>query len=240
MADRTTPDTAKQVLPSAEHVIAHRSGDVLIKSTVLKADHFPSETSYLCLACHPLTLNLPLVLSGCHNSKLTPILEGAPNFRKVEGLPVYGVAIPTVTGLRNVLNELNSSGGHLSVYWQNLREEPLIFINGQPFVVREADQPFSNLEYTGIDRSRVEEMEVRLKQDILEEARLFNNSILVMHENVDLSIYDHWEPVTPADVQTPQEVYAELKADGYEVDYIRIPVTDEKAPKDQDFEQLIR
>lgn len=35
------------------------------------------------------------------------------------------------------------------MFWQNLREEPLIFINGNPFVVREADQPFSNLEYTG-------------------------------------------------------------------------------------------
>lgn len=33
--------------------------------------------------------------------------------------------------------------------WQNLREEPLVFINGSPFVVREADQPFCNLEYTG-------------------------------------------------------------------------------------------
>lgn len=29
-------------------------------------------------------------------------------------------------------------------------------------------------------------------------------------------------------------------ADGYDVDYLRIPVTDEKAPKDQDFEQLIQ
>lgn len=35
------------------------------------------------------------------------------------------------------------------MYWQNLREEPLVFINGNPFVVREADQPFCNLEYTG-------------------------------------------------------------------------------------------
>lgn len=205
------------------------------KPTIFQVS-FSSQTQHAIILIHPL----PPSYTGCHNSKLTPILEGAPNFRKIEGLPVYGVAIPTVTGLRNVLNELNSNGGHRSVFWQNLREEPLIFINGQPFVVREADQPFSNLEYTGIDRSRVEDMEVRLKQDILEEARQFNNMILVMHENADLSIYDHWEPVTPADVQTPQEVYAELKADGYEVDYIRIPVTDEKAPKDQDFEQLIR
>lgn len=39
--------------------------------------------------------------------------------------------------------------GQRKVYWQNLREEPIVFINGQPFVVRESDQPFSNLEYTG-------------------------------------------------------------------------------------------
>lgn len=29
-------------------------------------------------------------------------------------------------------------------------------------------------------------------------------------------------------------------ADGYDVDYLRVPVTDEKAPKDNDFEELIR
>jgi len=116
------------------------------------------------------------------------------------------------------------------------------------------------------------------------------------------------QPVTAEDVQTPQEVYAELKggahaamcfvcparccmpvqgtgaeartaprclapltrgppapvrsyftclkvssscacawcpalppsADGYDVDYLRVPVTDEKAPKDSDFEELIK
>lgn len=43
------------------------------------------------------------------------------------------------------------------------------YINGKPFVVREAERPFSNLEYTGIDRERVEGMEARLKQDVLAE-----------------------------------------------------------------------
>uniref|UniRef100_A0A7S3QUH6 Tyrosine specific protein phosphatases domain-containing protein n=1 Tax=Dunaliella tertiolecta TaxID=3047 RepID=A0A7S3QUH6_DUNTE len=202
----------------SEEIIANRKGEVLLKHTVLKADHFPS----------------------CHNTKLTPILEGAPNFRKVDGLRVFGVAIPTVAGLRRALNSMGAQRGKRCVYWQNLREEPLIFINGHPFVVREADKPFSNLEYTGIDRSRVEGMEVRLKQDILTESSLFGNRILVIHENEDMSLYDHWEPVTPDDVQTPQEVYAELKADGYDVDYLRVPVTDEKAPKDNDFEELIQ
>eukprot|EP00878_Enallax_costatus_P022564 GHUV01023947.1.p1 GENE.GHUV01023947.1~~GHUV01023947.1.p1 ORF type:complete len:169 (-),score=61.36 GHUV01023947.1:991-1497(-) len=51
------------------------------------------------------------VCAGCQNTKLTPLLDGAPNFRQVEGLPVYGVAIPTVRGLRNVLEELGAAQG---------------------------------------------------------------------------------------------------------------------------------
>lgn len=33
--------------------------------------------------------------------------------------------------------------------WFNMREEPVIYINGNPYVVREANKPFANLEYTG-------------------------------------------------------------------------------------------
>lgn len=33
----------QQTWPKSEAVIASRSGDVLIKSTLLKADHFPGE-----------------------------------------------------------------------------------------------------------------------------------------------------------------------------------------------------
>lgn len=55
--------------------------------------------------------------------------------------------------------------------WHNMREEPVLYINGRPYVVREADKPFQNLEYTGIDRTRVEDMEKRLKADVLQEVR---------------------------------------------------------------------
>ena len=33
--------------------------------------------------------------------------------------------------------------------WHNMREEPVLYINGNPHVVREANKPFANLEYTG-------------------------------------------------------------------------------------------
>ena len=66
---------------------------------------------------------------------------------------------------------LSSLAGARKVLWHNMREEPVLYINGRPYVVREADKPFQNLEYTGITRSRVEDMEARLKRDVLDEAR---------------------------------------------------------------------
>lgn len=34
-----------------------------------------------------------------------------------------------------------------------MREEPLVYINGRPFVVRDVANPFGNLEYTGASHS---------------------------------------------------------------------------------------
>ena len=64
--------------------------------------------------------------------------------------------------------------GGRKVLWHNMREEPVLYINGRPYVVRESDKPFQNLEYTGIDRSRVEDMETRLKNDVLQEVPPLN------------------------------------------------------------------
>ena len=198
-------------------MIALRAGEVLIRHTILKSDHFP----------------------GCQNTRLIPLIDGAPNFRQVSELPVFGVAIPTASGLRNVLNYLAAAKGHRKFLWINLREEPILFINGRPFVVREADKPFANLEYTGIDRENVEDMEIRLKMDVLSESENYGGSIMVAHEDDQFQVVEDWEPVSLVDVQTPAEVYAELIADGYDIDYLRVPITDEKAPKGDDFEVLI-
>ena len=186
-----------------------------------------------------LLKNVTPRLPGCQNKKLTPLLEGAPNFRAIPGLPVYGVAIPTAAGLRRVLDALGASRGRRRVVWVNLREEPVTYINGAPFVVREAARPFANLEYTGIDATRLEDMEARLRADVLREAGRCGGQVLVAHEGAGFQVVDAWEGASEADVQTPAAVYAELGDDGYKVEYVRLPITDEKAPKDADFAALL-
>lgn len=86
-----------------------RGGSVLGKKTILKSDHFP----------------------GCQNKRLSPQIDGAPNYRQADSLHVHGVAIPTVDGIRNVLNHIgaqlqeNSKKPH--VLWISLREEPVCY-----------------------------------------------------------------------------------------------------------------
>ncbi|XP_058738433.1 uncharacterized protein LOC131610490 [Vicia villosa] len=206
-----------RIVKEPEEVMRMRGGSVLGKKTILKSDHFP----------------------GCQNKLLMPQIEGAPNYRQAESLHVHGVAIPTVDGIRNVLNHIGARGKKQQVLWISLREEPLVYINGRPFVLRDVERPFSNLEYTGINRDRVEQMEARLKEDIVLEARRYSNKILVTDELPDGQMVDQWEPVSCDSIETPLEVYEALQKEGYLVDYERVPVTDEKSPKELDFDILV-
>ena len=45
-----------------------------------------------------------------------------------------------------------------------MREEPNVYINGRPYVLREDERPYKNLqEYSGIDYQRLQRMEVRMQ-----------------------------------------------------------------------------
>lgn len=112
-----------------EQVMKLRGGSVLGRKTILKSDHFP----------------------GCQNKRLSPQIDGAPNYRQADSVHVHGVAIPTIDGIRNVLEHIGAQVDRkqTQVLWINLREEPVVYINGRPFVLRDVERPFSNLEYTG-------------------------------------------------------------------------------------------
>jgi Inositol hexakisphosphate len=67
----------------------------------------------------------------------------------------------------------------------NLREEPLLYINGTPYVLRETSGPYTNMkEYTGIDGTRLEALEARLKQEVLGEAAADGGRVHVLREEM--------------------------------------------------------
>lgn len=185
------------------------------KFTILKEDHFP----------------------GIESETLPQEIPGAPNFRGMSDFPIYGVGTPTIDGIRRVLCAIGSgpSNKRCSTLWFNWRQEPLVYINGRPLVLREDQRPFKNLkEYSKINRHRLEKMEERLKQDILHEAAHHDGKILVALErpspNVVGILEDKWEAVSGESVLTPASVYDILRKEGYDVEYRRLPLTDGRTP----------
>jgi len=92
---------------------------------------------------------------------------------------------------------------------------------------------------SGIDAERLELLEERLKQDVLNELDLYR-AVLVTRELPDGQLYDVWLAATHASVQTPREVYAELASEGFNVKYLRVPITHNRALKARDLDTLAR
>ncbi|KAI0360175.1 hypothetical protein OH77DRAFT_1394828 [Trametes cingulata] len=231
-------------------VVANRSGSILSASTILKSDFF----------------------SNLQKMSLPERIEGAPNFRRVplalrlvsspastpgseeqdridfvaanDDRWVCGTGMPTVDGLRRVLQRVNAHPeGSNWVYWTSLREEPVIYVAGRPHVLRLIDKPLENVEATGVTTNMVETMEDSLKRDVLREVREGEGRIL-LHDEVEerpgvFSIIPIWEQVEEQDIMTPRDVYNLMVKEGYRVDYDRVAVTDEQAPLPGALSQLL-
>merc|ERR1711931_480944 len=70
--------------------------------------------------------------------KLPDPVAGCPNFRRVPGYKVYCCGQPTVAGfeacLEKVCGTIYPKDG--KIIWLNLRQEPSIYINGEPVCAR--------------------------------------------------------------------------------------------------------
>jgi hypothetical protein len=80
---------------------------------------------------------------------------------------------------------------------------------------------------------QVENIEARLKEDILSEVKQLDGWLLLHQEEFNAatnqcSVLGYWEHIGLEDVMTPAEVYSRLKDQGYCIDYKRIPLTRER------------
>ena len=182
------------------------------------------------------------------------VIDGASNFRRIENTHVYGVAQPTVNGLRQVIRTLLSDQPKAErILWINLREEPIIYINGIPYVLRDRAFTLRNLRaYKGITGSRMEQLEERLKEDVVREVTQCGGRILLHGEDQDGKVLSSWEEVDIQDIMTVREVMEtvsfeirneqqendEINQETALLDYHRVPITAEKAPEWRDFDDL--
>ncbi|KAF7295972.1 hypothetical protein MKEN_01411800 [Mycena kentingensis (nom. inval.)] len=222
----TSLDLMSLLQRSEPSVVKSRTGSVLSRGFILKTDHYPSGRAL------DLDLNV----------------HGAPNFRapRVGNLNVFGVAQPRTQGLRAILAVLRCRPGTQDpshVVWFSTREEPIIYISGRPFVLRDVAQPRRTLVLS--DRAEnLEAIENRMKNDILQEAARYGGLILTHNEMAadfgEGAILPTWTSVDSTNVRTSRELWAHMKADGWNVDYHRIPIAPDRPIEDNYLDAYLR
>lgn len=222
---------------------------VLSSQTILKIDQWHTSTSdsnreVEMLTTTPVSATLE-----------PPKIEGAFNFRRIPHTHIYGVAQPNFAGIKNVLMAVATNHKrHTKAIWINLREEPLVYINGIPYVLRFNNITIRNIkQYSGITPSRLELLESRLKDDVLAEIARYDGKILLHLETSDGRVVPTWEEVDAENVLTVrevmdsvvEEVIAEVTEQGQEplqrlesVSYYRVSVTAETMPEIKEFDDL--
>lgn len=223
-----------------QEVVSNRSGSVLSAYTMLKSDMFPGLAAQALSQIEGIPnlrgVNAVLVNDASNSTPTTPWSGPTPPTQLSYFMETWGHGMPSVTGLRKGLERIGAGPkGDLEVIATSLREEAVCVINGRPHVLRLADQPFTNVETTGISTEAVERMEQSLKQDVIKEIRKYKGRILLHDETVNEStgkfeLFPIWEDVKEEDVLTPKEMYQMVHQEGYQVHYARVAVTDEQAP----------
>ncbi|MES1915737.1 MAG: hypothetical protein MHM6MM_007641, partial [Cercozoa sp. M6MM] len=228
--ERTIAGGTSAFAMSSNQFVERREGHVFSSGSLLKNDHF---------------------LEADRGHQLPVHVSGAPNYRSVNGV-VVAVGQPTAFGVRSLLTMLQKR-----VLWINLREEPVLYINDRPFVLRDAEHPLRNMRsFRDISAQSLEELEQRLKVDVLSEARA-NGGLTLVHREIPLrhsnkskqsgkkqvSLRACWEAASPPTVQTAAEFFAKLSNENTPYpspQYVRVPMTPESVPAADDCTEIMR
>jgi len=93
--------------------------------------------------------------------KLPDPIPGCPNFRRVPGFKVYTCGQPTLEGfekcLEKVCGTIYPKDG--PIIWFNLRQEPTVYVNGNPVCARPANKIGEYAELGAITRDIIKEQE---------------------------------------------------------------------------------
>ncbi|KAH9998939.1 inositol hexakisphosphate-domain-containing protein [Russula vinacea] len=197
------PDLMPHLHRSAPSVVKTRSGSVLSRGFILKTDHYPSGESLISLSA-PTT-----------NPHTGRALDLDLNIHGMRAILSILRARPTETSPSHVI-------------WFSTREEPIVYISGRPFVLRDSSEPRKTLPLS--DRpENLEAIEQRLKNDILAEGIRFGGLVLTHNEiaieDGDGAILPTWTAVDSSNVRTSRELWEYMRREGWHVEYHRIPIS---------------
>lgn len=204
-------------------LVAKNQGESVLEGLVMKCDEFANIHLLPTKQLHPQTWN----------------------FRKCDDadLPVFGVGQCHLDGISFLLKHLKDDLGFKAVKWFNMREEPVVFLDGQACAPRTAGNMNENVEYlVSIEGYELDSMELRLCSDCVDFAEKTDSKTIGVFYQTSNGDNEERQLATPIDRSySIRNGYKWLAAQegGASVEYYRVPIADETAPEEKDFDQLI-
>ncbi len=82
-------------------------------------------------------------------------IDGVPNFRRVPGYKVYCCGQPTKEGFDRVIDKVcEKYPKDKPIIWINMRQEPIIYVNGNPVCARPPNKIGEYAELGGVTRKK--------------------------------------------------------------------------------------
>jgi len=168
--------------------------------------------------------------------KLTEKIDGVPNFRRVPGYKVYCCGQPTIAGFEAAINKAcgETYPKTNKIIWLNMRQEPIVYVNGNPICARPPNKIGEYAELGNVTRDSVKKDEEEFMRVV--EGRAKGNDGKLKY--VDVNKAEH--EVEVKELTTLSLVIEGLKEKFPGLVHQRIPVCNSAAPTEADFDTLCK
>merc|ERR1712001_260801 len=168
--------------------------------------------------------------------KLPDKTVGVPNFRRVPGYKVYCCGQPTVEGFTNVLNKVcgETYPKDGKIVWINMRQEPIVYVNGNPICARPPNKIGEYAELGNVTRDSVKKDEEEFFRVV--EGRAKGNDGKLKYVDVNKKETE----IEVKELFTLSQVIEGLKEKYPGLVHMRIPVCNSAAPTESDFDTVCK
>merc|ERR1712165_567520 len=165
--------------------------------------------------------------------RLPDKIEGAPNFRRVPGYKVYCCGQPTITGFEKALEKVcEKYPKDGPIIWLNMRQEPVVYVNGDPVCARPADKIGEYAELGNVTRASVKSDEEEF-QRVLEGRAKADGKLKIV------DVGKNEKEVEVKELKTLHAVMEVVKEKYPGLTHNRIPVCNSAAPLEADFDTIV-
>merc|ERR1712226_212281 len=164
--------------------------------------------------------------------KLPDPLPGAPNFHRIPGYKVYTTGQPTLEGIKNILEKVTGTiyPKDGPIIWLNLRQEPDVYVNGQPICARPPNKIGEYAELGAVTRDIIKADELEFAKVV--EGRAKENGGKLKYVDINKKEYE----TEVKDLKTLSQAMEWAKESFPGLVHWRVPICNSASPLETDFD----